>query len=242
MSDTGSRPNWTRVLLGPGEPHPGVGDRGDQRPRGEAEHEWSHPMRTRRSMRRASQSRTAPCRAGRCGGRRSARCARSGSTPRLATPTIATKATMNGGTIVSRDSRHPAPCGRVARRSGHERREQHHARQLDDDRRRERDAAGGGRGRDDLGDVVDARSDPGAELLVVEPERPAERRQRHDRERPASVTSATENATSSSSASMTPFAAAIAETPQIENPVATSSERSSEMPEPAAGPAASRRT
>ena len=47
---------------------------------------------------------------------------------------------------------------------------------------------------------------------------------------PHSVTRATENTTSSSSASITPFAAAIAETPQIEKPVATSRERSSEMP------------
>ena len=46
-------------------------------------------------------------------------------------------------------------------------------------------ATGGRRCRDDLRDVVDARADPGAELLVVEPERVAQRRQRHDRERAA---------------------------------------------------------
>ena len=68
---------------------------------------------------------------------------------------------------------------------GDQRREQHHARELDDDRRRERDAPGGRRGRDDLGDIVDARADPRSELLVVEPERAAQRRQHDDRERSA---------------------------------------------------------
>ena len=97
---------------------------------------------------------------------------------------------MNGGTIGGRSPAVPSLAGALSPAvadgdSGDQRRQQHHARELHDDRRRERDASRRRRCRDHLGDVVDARSDPRSELLVVEPERAAERRQHHDRERPA---------------------------------------------------------
>ena len=77
----------------------------------------------------------------------------------------------------------PAPGRPMANRdAGDQRGEQHHARELHHDCRRERSSAGRGRRRDDLGDVVHARPDPGAELLVVEPEWGLEQRERDDRE------------------------------------------------------------
>ena len=142
---------------------------------------------------------------------------------------------MNGGTIGGRSApRLPSPARRSAVRDGDpgdQRREQHHARELDDDRRRECDARlrstrsrrpGRRRGRCAPTHAPNCSSS--------RPSGPRSGGSTTIASVPHSVTRATENATSSSSASMTPFAAAIAETPQIEKPVATSSERSSEMP------------
>ena len=105
---------------------------------------------------------------------------RSGNTPMLATATIATKAVMIGGSsggralasapgrpLAYRRSRRPA--GRAASRASASR-----------DRRGERDSAGRGRCRDDLGHVVDARADPGADCSSSSPSG-AERRPRPSR-------------------------------------------------------------
>ena len=103
----------------------------------------------------------------------------------LAITTMATNAMMNGGTSGGRSPRSRARLPMAKRDPGNERGQQHHAGQLDDDRGRERNAARS-RGRcNDLRDVMDARSDPGTELLVVESEDAAQGRQRHDRERAA---------------------------------------------------------
>lgn len=68
-------------------------------------------------------------------------------------------------------------------RDGGDHRGQHHdAGQLDDDRDGEGGRAGNLRGRDDLADVVHARADPLAELLVAEAERMPEQRQHRDRQ------------------------------------------------------------